>query len=1011
MSRRSFAYLGRWLLLGLVFLVGAAPAAWSQTSTGSIRGYVTDSSGTPIAGANVIAVNVQTSAQREARSQSNGFYTIIGLVPAEYDVSARQIGMAAQKTRVRVLIAEVFPLDFKLGARAIQLEVVTVAAAAGVESRTSEVATSVTPRQMAALPSASHNFLDLAALAPGVTVAPDFTNLGSSNAGVTDKAFSYGGQGPGQVNVFIDGASLKNDLTGGESGIHGGTFGQDASRGNPFPRAAVQEYRVITQNFKAEYQQSSGAIIVATTKAGGNVWTGDASFGYQNKDLVAQDSISQGQKFPKPDYTRYLAGFSAGGPLIKDKLFFFGSYEGNYQNRDALVNLTPAILPPTGAFPALDSINLAKYGGNFSSPFRETFVFGKLNYNLGSHSTTELSFNDRHETDVRDFGGFNAFQSAVNHAIDATTTILKHNYFTGPWVNELNLTYEHFKQEPTPDTPGLPQRWFYVQATNTCCLTIGSNLSIQAFTQKRFAARDDITYTGFHGGGDHVMKAGVSTAFLTYDINKANREIPQFFFSQNPSPNDAGCSPTCTGPEAYNFRVPFQVVWQHGNPVVNTNNRQIGAYVQDDWSPTPRFTINLGVRWDFESHMYNYDYVTPADVRDSIRRYDAAPVTQAESLVARLDTTRYFTDGAQRKKFYGAFQPRIGFSYALDRDGKTTVFGGWGLYYDRTYFDISVDETLKLVRPEYTVHFADPDSTPTANQVAWSNSYMTADTNALKSLISSNRASGREVWLIANDAKVPKSSQFNLGVRRLFGDVAVSATYVGVRSSDGLVMNWGNFALKSDGSCCAGGGYGHGFSNIIFSTNSAKTWYDALQVEVTRPYKRTGNWGWGGGVSYTSGSRSLEGSNAVGDVFSTFPRSTAYPKHPANDEKSRLVANWTVDVPYAAGFQFGGVITLGTGPRYNVGGIFPLTSYTPGGFTPPQHAFIFPGGWAYREVDFRLRKDFPNISGTTLSVTVDVFNVFNYNNFSYPDNSNGNPQPNGLLSDPRKTQIGVEYHF
>jgi len=458
--------------------------------------------------------------------------------------------------------------------------------------------------------------------------------------------------------------------------------------------------------------------------------------------------------------------------------------------------------------------------------------------------------------------------------------------------------------------------------------------------------------------------------------------------------------------------VPFQVVWQHGNPVVNTNNKQIGAYLQDDWSPTQRLTINLGIRWDFESHMYNYDYVTPSDVRtvvDSVNR--AAVKTQAESLVAQLDTTRYFTNGTQRKKFYGAFQPRIGFSYALDQEGKTTVFGGWGLYYDRTYFDISVDETLKLVRPEYTVHFADPDSTPTANQVLWSNSYMTADTTVLKSLINSNRAAGREVWLIANDVKLPKSSQFNVGIRRLFGDVAVSATYVGVRSWDGLVFNWGNFALKSDGSCCLGGGYGHGFSNIIYSTNSAKTWYDALQVEVTRPYKRTGSWGWGGGISYTSGSRSLEGSNAVGDVFSTFPRSTAYPKHPANDEKSRLVANWTMDVPYAAGVQFGGLITLGTGPRYNVGGIFPLTTYTPGGFTPPQYAFIFPGGWAYREVDFRLRKDFPNISGTTLSVTVDVFNVFNFNNFSYPDNNGGNPQPNGLLSDPRKTQIGVEYHF
>src|SRR5256884_8474351 len=385
------------LLLGGVLAVSLALNRPAETSTGSIRGYVTDSSGTPIAGARVIAVNVSTSAQREVATQNNGFYTIVGLVPGEYDVAAHQIAMATQKAHVRVSIAEVFPLDFKLGRSALKLEAVTVAAAAGVQTRSSDLATSVTPQQMRQLPSASHNFLDLAALAPGVTVAPDFANLGQSNAGVTDKAFSYGGQGPGQVNVFIDGASLKNDLTGGETGIHGGTFGQDASRGNPFPRAAVQEYRVITQNFKAEYQQSSGAIIVATTRAGGNVWSGDASFGYQNKDLVAEDSLSKAQtpRFPKPEYTRYIASFSAGGPLIKDKLFLFGSYEGNYQNRDAQVSFTG--IPPAGAFPPLHSVNPAKYKCNFASPFPGHPALGEPNYHMGGHSTAPRSLYKRHE--------------------------------------------------------------------------------------------------------------------------------------------------------------------------------------------------------------------------------------------------------------------------------------------------------------------------------------------------------------------------------------------------------------------------------------------------------------------------------------------------------------------------------------------------------------------------------------------------------------------------------------
>src|SRR5213595_1319443 len=194
MSRRSFAQLGWGLLLGVAFVVMAAPGARAQTSTGSIRGYVTDSSGTPVAGARVVAVNIATSAGREVPTQSNGFYALLGLVPAEYDVTARQIGMAPQKIRVRVLIGEVFPLDFKLAASAIQVEAVTVVAAAGVETRTSEVATNVTQQQINNLPSSSRNFLDLAALAPGTQVSLDRLDG-------TSKTLSSGAQGAEGINI------------------------------------------------------------------------------------------------------------------------------------------------------------------------------------------------------------------------------------------------------------------------------------------------------------------------------------------------------------------------------------------------------------------------------------------------------------------------------------------------------------------------------------------------------------------------------------------------------------------------------------------------------------------------------------------------------------------------------------------------------------------------------------------------------------------------------------------
>src|SRR5207248_4902323 len=177
--------------------------------------------------------------------------------------------------------------DFKLGASAVQLEAVTVAAATtGVEMRTSEAATNVTQQQINNLPTSNRNIFDLAALAPGITTQNDQINstqkrfvAGTSGAGATP---AYG---PDEVNVFVDGASYKSDI------LRGGVVGQDRSRGNVFARNSIQEFRVLTQNYKAEYQKSSSGVIVATTRSGGNAWKGNAFVGFQNDGLMALDTF------------------------------------------------------------------------------------------------------------------------------------------------------------------------------------------------------------------------------------------------------------------------------------------------------------------------------------------------------------------------------------------------------------------------------------------------------------------------------------------------------------------------------------------------------------------------------------------------------------------------------------------------------------------------------------------------------------------------------------------------
>src|SRR4051812_47944105 len=324
-------------LLALAFF--AAGNLQAQTSTGTIRGTVSGEGGAALASAQIAARNTNSGVQRVTQANDAGFYVLAGLVPGNYQVTVRRIGSAPETRTVVVQIGTTQVQDFALAQQAAQLATQVVTGAAGLETKSSEVSTNVTQAQISKLPSSTRNFLDLAALAPGVIVTEDRTNS------TTFKTISADGQGPSSVNLFIDGTSFKNDITSG------GVAGQDASRGNPFPRSAVQEYRVIAQNFKAEYQNSSSAIITATTKSGGNTWSGDALINFQNKNMVSLDSFQKKDKksspstFVKPDYKRTLGALSIGGPIIKDKMHIFASYEGNVQDRSSRVN----IATPTSA--------------------------------------------------------------------------------------------------------------------------------------------------------------------------------------------------------------------------------------------------------------------------------------------------------------------------------------------------------------------------------------------------------------------------------------------------------------------------------------------------------------------------------------------------------------------------------------------------------------------------------------------------------------------------------------
>jgi len=958
----------RFLALGMALLamLTASPVA-AQTSTGSIRGYITAEAGVPILLAEVRARNTATGVERSASSNARGFYSLAGLVPGEYALSVRHIGHGPVGQTVQVQIGSDLTLSFALVASAVQLAEVTVSGAPAVETRSTEVATNVTPVQVEALPKSDRNFLALAVLAPGVRLTGD-------RIGDTRKTITAGAQGAEQINVFIDGASYKNDI------LKGGVAGQDASRGNPFALNAVQEFRVITQNYKAEYQKASSAIITATTKSGSNTWSGNAFFAYQDKGLVVLDTFQLADRennpdtFRKPDYRRQLMGMSIGGPLVQNKLFFFGSYEGNYQERSNRVN----IVPPTGV-PAIDSINFAQYNGDFGSPFRSSLFFGKLSYAMGSNSSMEFSLNTRAENDIRDFGGNNAFTTATRFNNAVTTGLLKHSYFKGTWLNEALLTYQRYRYNPVATNPDQVNRFYGFG----CCVQIGGNISNQDFTQKRLSLRNDVTYAGLQMGGAHVLKAGINVDFSDYDILKQNSENPRFVY------------------ESWfnNWAFPQRVEFQAGDPHFQTKNTQLGAYLQDDWSPSERLTIYLGARWDYESGAINKDYVTPRDVVDSLTKYESR-------LFLPLDTERYFTDGTQRSAFLGAFQPRVGFSYGLTRDNRTTVFGSVGIFYDRTLFDFASEEKFALQHPGYRVEFYPTGGPAEPGKAEWNNSYLSGRDAVLP--LTTNRAfNTREIKLLPNDLEPPKSTQFSAGVRQLLGDFALELAYNGVRSSNTVTFYWANANFtcpeRSFGVAgCFVGTQIPGFGTVLFADNTGKTWYDALTLKVDRAYRAGENFGWGGGIAYTMAKRQTQGFN---DDFS-FPNPADYPKQVRNDEPYRVVANWVIGMPAVLDLQFSGVATVASGTNIDVGDRF-------GGTGNPLEAGAFDAP-TYKMLDLRLRKDF-SLGRTSFGLTLDGFNVLNTQNLGCYNTGNRSDANFGkagcTISDPRRIQIAAEFGF
>jgi hypothetical protein len=752
----------RWFLIAVFHLPLSAITLWAQSTTITLQGVIRGSGETPLQGAEIDVRNVDSTPARRTVSGPDGRYAVLGLSPGTYDVMVRAIGYRQQRRDgVELIIGQRAIVDFVLVPGAVELEPIVVSAERVFEIDRSDVSTAVLQEDIEKLPLNSRNVLNVAAVAPGVrtfAVEAGRTAPAAGSLPVGEPRFS---------NLYVDGVEWK--------GMYVGQVVGGPQNGSMIPQEAVREFRVYLNSYDAEYTRGASYVISAVTHRGGNNLEGSVFSFFQNKPLVAKSTF----QLEKPDYSRYQLGGNLRGPLVKDRLFFALSYEGQLTN--SFIDVVPRG-PPTN--PGIWD----GYAGTFEAPSRHHTALLRLTAPFGSHTLDAIAATRRIKSEL----GFGTVLDGRMLTHDAgffadsrvTSLQLRDTYTSRALVNELSFHLLDLRNDQSLLVPQPTLLYPSIQ--------VGRSLIPFLNEERHLRLINKTSYSLGGSSGHHLLKGGLELSRVRVRVYRPFSKEGLFRFAAD----------TDTLPVFAQIGLGLQDPGSTREGQATVQGWLLGAYLQDQWQPIPSLTITGGLRYDADINTLNQGSIMPWAADTELKRIFGEDFLNAYDRENDLDN----------------IAPRLAMSWDVFGTRRTFLRAGYGIMYDRVPLFGTLGEAITVGWRLYS--FADPGTT---------------DPEVLRRKILENKNSTPpSIVLLKDRLRTPANHEWSVGAgQQLTDHLAVNLDYLNQRVTNAPVTLTRNLPVKGIRPLTSQ------YGNIIVWDDFGDARFDALLFSVTYDHQPT----------------------------------------------------------------------------------------------------------------------------------------------------------------------------